>query len=263
MTSLAQRLQAAEAAGLSKSTKWMAVRAAMELDAGHADDSQRNQLQCHRCGEVSERLEAVRPALGALLDGCQPSGAMRRRRNNALRLAAGGRRLGFSSGSGGGSDGSGSSGTSDHQRVPAITSEPAIDEYYGIQTADSGSQTLASFPPDSDVWFGRWVPELDAEHADGSRSYLADSSACEKDAVAACPLPTELNAEHALVVPVDISYSAAISACAKELPVTVCPGPSCELDAEHAGAIPDEIPYNAAISTCGGVAHGRLPWAVY
>ena len=164
MASLAERLQAVEAARLGKQMRWMAVKAAFELDAGHASGSQRDHLHCHRCGELDVRLDAVRPALGALLDGRQPSGAQRRRRNNALHLAAGGRRIGTSaSGSGGsGGVGSGGSDSSDHQRAPATT-EP-LDEFYGISTVEGDCQTSASFPPDADVWFGSWAPLLQCCH---------------------------------------------------------------------------------------------------
>ena len=176
MAPLAEQLRIIEAAGLGKKMRWLATRAALELDAGHADESQRDHPQCSRCGEVSERLEAVRPALGALLDGRQPSGAMRRRRNNALHLAAGGRRLdcGGSRNGSGDSGGGGSGGGGN--------CEP-LDEYYGIVTADGACQTSASFPPDADVWFGTWVPH--------DPTYSAVINACDDGQPVAGLIPND------------------------------------------------------------------------
>ena len=102
MLLLEDALRAVAAAGLSRADRCAAFRIAIEHYAGHAGVSQQDQLQSRpqtSCEEeVEVRLDAVRPALQALIDGRQPSGAQRRRRNNALHLAAGGRRLGCDSG---------------------------------------------------------------------------------------------------------------------------------------------------------------------
>ena len=60
-----EKLRAVAAAELSRADRRIAMSLVFELDVEHASGSQREQLQCQRCGEVTERLEAVRPAVYA------------------------------------------------------------------------------------------------------------------------------------------------------------------------------------------------------